>query len=35
MVNVKIVFSPQLPKLGMRPVSNAQPKLPDDDIRTW
>ena len=35
MVNVKISFLLQMPKLGMKPVPNIQLKLPDDGIRVW
>ena len=35
MVNVKTFFSSQIPKLGMGPMSNAQLKFRDDDIRAW
>ena len=35
MVNVKTFFSPQMLKLGMRPMPNPQLKLSDDDNRTW
>ena len=33
MISVKTFSSPQIPKLGMGPMSNAQLRLPNDDKR--